>query len=370
MKAVRIFVIGLVGLALGLGACSPAAATPAATTQPLPAATQPAAPAEMAPMLTVMTHDSFAVSEGLVAAFEQENKVKVTFVKSGDTGGALNRAILSKDAPLADVFYGVDNTFLSRALQADIFEPYASPLLADIPAAFKLDAGNRALPVDYGDVCINYDKAYFAEKKLAVPQSLEDLLKPEYRGLLVVMNPATSSPGLAFLLATVAHFGPDKYLDYWKQLRANEVIVVNDWETAYYTNFSASSGKGPQPMAVSYASSPVAEVVFASTPLTEAPTSSIVAADTCFRQVEFAGILKGSKQRALAEKFIDFLLSPTFQEDVPLQMFVSPVNSKAKLPEVYQKHMQTPAQPAQLDPAQIMSNREAWIQAWDETVLR
>ena len=182
----------------------------------------------------------------------------------------LNQAILTKDAPLADVLFGVDNTFLSRALDADIFEAYQSPVLSEIPDEFKLDPSNRALPVDYGDVCINYDKNYFAENNLAVPQTLEDLAKPEYKDLLVVENPATSSPGLAFLLATLAHFG-DGYLDYWQSLKENGVVVVDGWETAYYTNFSASSGKGPQPMVVSYASSPAAEVFFASNPLTNLP---------------------------------------------------------------------------------------------------
>lgn len=320
--------------------------------------------------LTVMTHDSFAVSADVVTAFEQANNVKLTFLKSGDTGAALNKAILSKDAPLADIFYGVDNTFLSRALEAGIYEPYASPLLANIPAEFKLDPQNRALPVDYGDVCINYDRAYFSAHNLPIPQSLEDLTKPEYKDLLVVENPATSSPGLAFLLATVAHFGPDGYLNYWKSMRDNGVVVVDGWETAYYTNFSASSGRGPQPMVVSYASSPAAEVVFAETPLTESPTASLLGADTCFRQIEFVGILNGSKNRALAEKFVDFMLDVKFQEDMPLQMFVYPVNKDAGLPEEFVRYAQIPEQPARLDPAEIAANREKWISAWMEVVLR
>ncbi|MDI6770491.1 MAG: thiamine ABC transporter substrate-binding protein [Anaerolineales bacterium] len=320
--------------------------------------------------LTVMTHDSFAASADVVTAFEQANNVKVTFLKSGDTGAALNKAILTKDAPLADIFYGVDNTFLSRALEAGIYEPYASPLLANIPAEFQLDPQHRALPVDYGDVCINYDRAYFADHSLAVPQSLEELTRPEYKGLLVVENPATSSPGLAFLLATVKHFGSDGYLDYWRSLRVNGVVVVDGWETAYYTNFSASSGRGPQPMAVSYASSPAAEVVFAEMPLTESPTASILAPDACFRQVEFVGILNGTKNRSLAEKFVDFMLEVKFQEDMPLQMFVYPVNRDAGLPEEFVKYAQIPEQPARLDPAEIAANREKWIKAWTETVLR
>jgi thiamine transport system substrate-binding protein len=320
--------------------------------------------------LTVMTHDSFAVSQEVVQAFEQANNVRVTFLASGDTGAALNKAILSKDAPLADIFYGVDNTFLSRALEADIFESYQSPALANIPARFQLDPDHRLLPVDYGDVCINYDKAYFAGKNLPVPVVLEDLLMPEYNGLLVVENSATSSPGLAFLLATVARFGDPGYLDFWAALRDNGLVVVNDWETAYYTNFSASSGQGPQPMVVSYGSSPPAEVIFAETPLDDAPTASIVGPDTCFRQIEFVGILKGTQQRALGEKFVDFILSKQFQEDMPLQMFVFPVNPDANLPDEFVKYAQIPDQPAQLDPAVIAANRNKWIQAWTETVLR
>jgi thiamine transport system substrate-binding protein len=300
-----------------------------------------------------MTHDSFSVSEGVIAQFEDENNVKISFVKSGDTGAALNRAILSKDAPLADVFYGVDNTFLSRALEADLFEAYPSPLLEKIPAEFKPDSESRVLPVDFGDVCINYDKQYFKDKNLALPQSLQDLTKPEYRGLLAVENPATSSPGLAFLLATVAEFGEEGYLDFWKDLRANDLMVVNDWETAYYTNFSASTGKGAQPMIVSYGSSPAVEVVYAEQPLDDSPTASLVADGMCFRQVEFVGILKGTQHRDLAEKFIDFMLGVAFQEDMPLQMFVYPVNPEAKLPDVFVKYSQIPASPAMLTPEEI-----------------
>ncbi len=320
--------------------------------------------------LTVMTHDSFAASESVIAAFEQANNVKVVFLKSGDTGAALNKAILSKDAPLADVFYGVDNTFLSRALDAGIYEPYASPLLAKIPAAFQLDPQNRALPVDYGDICINYDKAWFAAHSLPVPASLEDLLKPEYASLLVVENPAVSSPGLAFLLATVKHFGPDNYLGYWQSLRANGVTVVDDWNTAYYTNFSGSSGRGPQPLVVSYSSSPAAEVIYASSPLTDAPTASILGPDTCFRQVEFVGILKGTSHLTLAQKFVDFMLGQQFQEDIPLQMFMYPVNADASLPPEFIQYAQTASQPATLDPAVIAANRDQWIADWTQAVLR
>ena len=319
--------------------------------------------------LTVMTHDSFAISEDLITGFEAEHNVTINFVRSGDTGSALNQAILSKENPLADVFYGVDNTFLTRALEEEIFSAYDSPMLSEIPERFKIDPNNFALPVDYGDVCINYDKSYFEENDLTVPTSLEELTEPEYEGLLVVENPATSSPGLAFLMATIAQFGEEAYLDYWESLDENGLVVVSDWETAYYTNFSGSTGQGPQPMVVSYGSSPAAEVVFAEQELEEAPTGSIIGPNTCFRQIEFVGILQGTVNRELAETFIDFMLSVPFQEDIPLQMFVFPVNQNAELPQVFVENVQIPDQPATLSSEVIDENREQWIDAWTDTVL-
>lgn len=339
------------------------------------ATTQPTAPGvEASPAgprsLRVMTHDSFAISEEVLRQFETENNATVQFIKSGDTGVSLNKAILSRENPLADVFYGVDNTFLSRALDEDIFEVYESPQLANIPAEFQLDPQHRALPVDYGDVCLNYDKDYFAQEGIAPPASLDDLLKPEYQGLLVVENPATSSPGLAFLLATIGVYGPDGYLEYWQGLVENDLLVVNDWETAYYTEFSGATGNGPRPIVVSYSSSPPFEIIYAETPIDEPSTAAVAADNTCFRQIEFVGILKGGENRDLAEKWVDFMLSIPFQEDVPLQMFVFPVNSQAKLEETFVKFLPTPGTTVQMDPQQIADQREQWLKDWTETVLR
>ena len=317
--------------------------------------------------LTVMTHDSFDASEEVIAQFEAETGATVRFLKSGDTGAALNQAILSKDAPLADVFYGVDNTFFGRAIKADIFEPYASLVLADIPDELELDPQHRLNPVDFGDVCLNYDKAWFQEKGLTPPATLEDLTKPEMKGLLVVENPATSSPGLAFLMATVGHFGEDGYRDFWAALRDNDVLVTAGWEDAYWGQFSAASD-GDRPIVVSYATSPAAEVYFSEGAYTEPPTGNVLGDGACFRQIELVGILKGAANRDLAEKWVDFMLSPAFQADIPLHMWVFPANPQAELPEVFQ-FAEAPPKPAQLSPEAIDQNREKWIEAWTETVL-
>lgn len=319
--------------------------------------------------LNVMTHDSFSVSESVIQAFEKENNVKVNFILSGDTGSALNQAILTKSAPLADIFFGIDNTFLSRGLNAGIFEPYQSPLLEAIPDEFQLDKTRQVTPIDFGDVCINYDKAFFTRNQLSIPQRLDDLLKQQYRGLLVVQNPAVSSPGLSFLLATIASYGDPGYLDFWRQLRANNVAVVNDWETAYYTNFSGSSGQGPQPMVVSYNTSPAAEVIFATARLDDSPTASLIGDGMCFRQIEFAGILKGTRNLPLARKFVDFMLSSLFQEDIPLKMFVFPVNPKAALPAEFVKYAQLPQKTSGLASDLIAANLDNWIAQWRKAVL-
>ena len=320
--------------------------------------------------LVVMTHDSFAISEETIAAFEEENNIDVVFLPSGDAGSALNRAILVKEAPIADILYGIDNTFLSRAIGENLFDAYNPPLLIEIPDAFKLDDQNRVVPIDYGDVCINYDKRFFRENNLEIPTSLDDLTNPEYANLLVVENPATSSPGLAFMLATIAEYGEQGYLDFWAGLKDNGVVIANDWGTAYYTNFSGSVGQGNQPMVVSYGTSPAAEVIFSEGELSESPTASLVGRNMCFRQIEFAGILKGSKNRALAEKFIDFMLSTHFQEDIPLNMFVFPVNKDAYISQEFLDHIQIPDHPAVIDIDEIAKSREVWIEAWRELMLR
>ena len=370
MKRLTLLLI-LIGLLLS--ACTPAGNT-TPTTAPTQAETKAPEPTEepVQTTLTVMTHDSFAVSAELVEAFQKTNNVTINFVKAGDTGSALNRIILTSlsGTPAADVFFGLDNTFLSRALENDLFIPYQAPALKDVPADLQLDADYRVVPIDFGDVCINYDKAYFEEKDIPLPESLVQLKDPVYEGLLAVENPATSSPGLSFMLATIAEFGEDGWLDWWAAMKENSVVIVSDWETAYYTNFSGSSGKGPQPMVVSYASSPAAELIYSDPKLDVSPTAFIIAPNTCWRQVEFAGILRGTKQQALAEKFIDFMLSPEFQADVPMQMFVYPVLSGVALPAEFEEAAQVPQDPAELDPALIAANREAWTKAWSDLMLK
>lgn len=321
--------------------------------------------------LTLASHDSFTASEEVLAQFQEENNVELQFLQLGDAGEALNKMILSKDAPLADVFFGVDNTFLSRALNAEIFEPYDAPALAQIPDVLKLDPENRLLPVDYGFVNLNADQGWFQENSIALPTSLEDLTQPEYADLLVVMNPATSSPGLAFLLATVAYFGEDGYLDFWQGLQDNGVLITSGWSEAYFEQFTVGSGgAGERPLVVSYTTSPPADVLYASDGRTEPASVNISPAGATFRQIEFVGIVSGTQNYEMATKLVDFLLGQPFQEDIPLQMFVYPANENAVLPDLFVQFGEGADEPAVVDPAAIEENREEWIQAWTDLMLR
>jgi thiamine transport system substrate-binding protein len=337
--------------ALALTACSRDVSEPANTQAP--------------EQITLLTHDAFAVSDGILQDFTNETGVEVKVLTSDDAGTMLNQAILTKDNPIADVMYGIDNTFLSRALSEGIFEPYTSSELGLVPQS--LQAGNQVTPIDYGDVCLNYDKAAF-DAGTPVPKTLQDLTDPTYKNMLVVEDPATSSPGLAFLLATIAKFGEGgdyTWQDYWRDLTANGVKVDAGWTEAYYSDFSAASD-GTRPLVVSYASSPPAEVYYSEVPLDEPPTG--VLTDGCFRQVEYAGILAGTAHPDAAGKLIDFMLSPEFQEDMPLNMFVFPARSDAALPSVFTEFAIVPDHPETMDPALIEQHREEWIQQWTEIV--
>lgn len=310
--------------------------------------------------VTLVTHDSFVIDDALLAEFEASSGLQVTVLAQGDAGAMVNQLLLTAGNPLGDAVFGIDNTFASRALDAGILAPYTSPAASNGAAAFGA-GDDRLTAVDYGDVCVNVDHSYFATKGLAEPVTFEDLAKPEYKDLLVVESPATSSPGLAFLLGTVAHFGEDGWQAYWTQLKDNGVKVTGGWADAYTVDFSGSSGKGARPLVVSYASSPPAEVPDGAT---TAPTGALL--DTCFRQVEYAGVLQDAGNPAGAQQVIDFLLSAEFQASVPDGMYVYPVDSAAPLPAAWQQFAPVATAPAEVDPAVIAANREAWISAWSD----
>jgi len=367
----RATVVVLIAASWSLAACGASATS--STTSPVATSSSAApatpVPASFAPTtVTLVTHDSFALTKSLLTDFTAKTGITIKLISQGEAGEVVNKAALTAGNPEGDVLFGVDNTLLSRALTADVFDPYVSPNAATVPAALSVATQNAVTPVDYGDVCINLDDAWFAKNKIAKPATLDDLAQPAYKDLLVVENAATSSPGLAFLLATVARYGEDGYSNYWKALRANGIKVVNGWTEAYEDTFSAG-GKGNRPIVVSYASSPPAEIVYASDPKPTKPSTSVMT-DGCFRQVEYAGVLRGTTNPLAARAVVDWLLSPAVQADVPLSMFVDPAVPGTPLPKVFTDFAAVPAAPLTLDPAVIDAKRSTWIETWDQVTLR
>ena len=324
--------------------------------------------------VTLVAYDSFPTKDTALNAaldeFTASTGIAVKIVTAGDAGTMLTKATLTAGNPEGDVMWGVDNTLLSAAIDNKVFDKYEPNGFNSISTRLtSLVPGHEMTPVDFGDVCINYDKAYFTEHDVQPPKTLDDLAKPEYKDLLVVENPSTSSPGLAFLMATIAHFGDDGWQPYWTSLRDNGVEVVDSWDTAYEDEFSGAAGsKGSKPLVVSYGSSPPAEVIFADPPRTDAPTA--VVDSTCFRQVEFTGVLRGTKHQAEARKLVDFLISERFQRELPLTQFVYPARTGIALPPEFTKYTVVPASTLTVDAATIAANRQKWQDEWTSIVLR
>lgn len=288
--------------------------------------------------ITVVVHDSVSISKELLTSFTKQTGVVVHLLKAGDAGAMTNKLVLTKDAPIGDAVYGIDNTFASLATKNGVID-------GDLTA------------IDYGDVCMNYDKTWFATNEQAAPSSIKDLIKPEFDGLTVIENPTTSSVGLAFLTATISAFGDSGWQGYWSSLKKNNVKVVSSWEDAYYTHFSGSSGKGKYPIVLSYSSSPADEVRDNG----ESQTEALL--DACYRQTEYAGVLAGAKNKAFADLFVKFLRSAEFQASLPGSMYVYPVIDSVKLPESWAQFAPTTDTPIGGD-LDVNTNREAWLKAW------
>jgi thiamine transport system substrate-binding protein len=327
----------------------------------------PAVHAQKVTTLRVLTHGSFDLPKELLAQFEKDAGVKLQIVKAGDAGEMTNKLILTRARPIADVVYGIDNTMLPRAMAAGVIEPYTGPASQRVSAA---TLGDGVVPVDYGYVSLNIDKAWFAQKGLALPATLEDLTRPEYARLLVVQNPATSSPGLAFLQATVAGLGEEAAFKWWGQMRANGMKVVKGWTEAYYTEFTRNGGT--RPIVVSYASSPAAEVFYAKEKISVSPTANLFLKGSVFRQVEGVALVKGGKPaaREAAGLFIEFLRSGPVQQALQTSMWMFPAEFGAARVDVMKLHANEPTAFDNPGAAEASAKSKAWLQRWTRTVLK
>lgn len=348
----------ILGTALLLAACGSSGAS--STTSARPTSSGPVT-------VRLLTHDSFALSKSLLSGFTARTGITIEIVAVGDAGELVNRAVLSSGKPEGDALFGVDNTLLSRAVNANVFDPYVSPEASHVRPELAAAGSGIVTPIDDGDVCVNVDDAWFSARGLTPPKTLDDLIKPDYAGLLVTENPATSSPGLAFVLATIARYG-DGWRDYWAKLRANGAIAVNGWTEAYTGEFSGAGNPGSRPLVVSYSSSPPAEIIYAADPAKASVTTSSMT-DGCYRQIEFAGVLAGAEHPDAARTVIDWMLSPEVQADVTMSMFVYPAREGIALPKVFTDHVTRPENPEELPAEEVGANQQMWLNDWTETFV-
>lgn len=315
--------------------------------------------------VVLVTHDSFAIPDELQQQFEDESGYELVIRASGDAGALTNRLVLTKSDPLGDVVFGIDNTFGSRAIDEGVLTPYAASL-PDGAEGYALpgDSEQHLTPIDTGNVCINIDDTWFAEKQVTPPATLDDLIKPEYRDLLVLPGATTSSPGLAFLLTTIAAYGEDGWQEYWASLLSNGAKITEGWSDAYEVDFTQGGGGGSRPIVLSYDSSPAFTVDG------EGGTTTSALLQTCFRQIEYAGVLAGADNPEGAEALVDFMLSREFQEALPDAMYVFPVDAEAELPADWAQFTEQPEEPYALEPADIAENREEWLRAWSDIISR
>lgn len=311
--------------------------------------------------VVLVTYESFALPKSAAAAFRKQTGARIRVVDTGDAAEMLTKALLSAGAPEGDVIFGIDNTLVTRALNSDLLVGMDPESTALVPPEFRLTgkAADKLVAVDHGDVCMNLDPSWFADRNLTPPSSLEDLAAPAYKGLTVISSPVTSSPGLAMLIGTVAEFGTSGWEGYWRRLKANDVLVRPSWSDAYYNDYTVSGGG--RPIVLSYASSPPAEVVFSEGKRTE-PVSTVMGA-SCVSQVEYAGILRGARHPELAAKLIRFMLSPDWQVELPLSNFVYPVTD-VDLPSEFRRWAPAVPDPLSLPTEQIDSNRDKWVEKW------
>ncbi len=360
MKSITPAVVAAIATATAAAALSACAPTSGGTDDAGAASpTGTAAPRQV----VLATHDSWYVPKRTIKAFEQASGFTVKVVSIGDAGALTNKLVLTADRPIADAVYGIDNTFATRAVEGGVLADYTSPTVPASAARYDLDGdgGKQLTPVDWGDVCVNVDDRWFAEHRLAPPTTLDDLLDPQYKDLFVTPAASTSSPGFAFLLATIGTYGADGWKDYWTRLMANGARVVSGWSDAYEVDFTAGGGGGDRPIVLSYNSSPPFTIPKGA----QKPTTHALL-DTCFRQVEYAGVLDHAANPTGARALVDFLTSRTFQSILPDNMYVFPVDDAAPLPPLWKRWAVPATDPVEVDPADVDAHRDEWIRQWSD----
>ncbi len=313
--------------------------------------------AQEAQTLVVYATDSFLSEWGpapqVFPKFEEKYGIKIESRQVGSAGEIVNLVIMDKGKQSADIIIGADNNLLSTLLDNDVLAPYKPAGIEKVKDELLFDKTYHLIPYDYSFFALVYD----SNKIKNPPKSLDDLLKPEYKKSLIIMDPRTSSPGLGFLMWTVKCKG-EGYKDYWKKLMPNILTVSESWSSGYglFTN-------GEAPMVTSYTTSPAYHVEYDKIE----NIKTVLFDEGNYMQTEGAGILKNAPHMDAAKKFMDFILSEDFQKEIPLTNWMYPVTD-IPMPASY-KSAPVSDKPLLLEPKEISKNMDSWLNGWLESTL-
>lgn len=274
--------------------------------------------------LVVYTYDSLLpLVKIALPIFEEKYGVTVEVRSYGDAGAVLSKVIAEGAKSDVDIVIGIDNILAKRALTEDIFLPYKSENADKISdESLVFDKSWRLTPYDFGSLAIVYDPEELGTLEM---DGLINLTDKKFKKNLIIQDPRTSSTGLAFLVWTyTAH--KDDFDEFWRKLKPSILTVTMGWDDAF-EKFEA----GEAPMMVSYATDGAYSYEYYG----ETKYKAIIPGNVGYGQIEGAGIVKWTDEETLAKKFIDFILSPEFQSNIPLNQWMFPV-VEVQLPKSFE----------------------------------
>ncbi|HPO26630.1 MAG TPA: thiamine ABC transporter substrate-binding protein [Petrotogaceae bacterium] len=304
--------------------------------------------------LNVYVYESLNwIEDKLIGTFESSNNCKVNVVRLGDAGNMVARLKLEKKNPKADVVIGLDQSLSMSAISEGLLQPYISPMLSKLrDPNLIFDKDYYVTPFDYGAIAFVYDPSKLSK----IPEKMEDI--SAYKNSLIIQDPKSSSTGQALLIWTIALYN-DSWTDFWKKMKPAVLTVTPSWDDAF-----SKFEQGEAPIMLSYATDGAYSYHY----YQSTKYKAFIPKDGAYVQIEGAGIVKGSKNKQLAQKFIDFLLSDEFQQEVALNQWMFPVTD-VKLPEAF-KYAVVPEKILSVDIKAISSQMDKYIKTWEEIMYK
>lgn len=329
--------------------------------------------------LKILTYDIAAFSDDMLTNFTEQTGFAVELVYTDDAGGILEIMLQTQGSPQVDLAVGLDNTYLQTALDFCLLTVNNVDTSNVDPNVMALYDGPKAVPFDQGHVCLNYDESVVDGENLTEPQTLWNLTESQWTDKTVFPSPLTSSPGRAFMVATIDYFENDldpntTAFDWWKAMADNGATFTSGWTEAYEIHYSGGYGAwvdghlGDAAMTVSYCHSPGVEAYYGGN---WTSSTSLVLPRATFHQVEYGGLVNGGGNQEAANAFLTFLLSEDINRNMPENNLMQSVLNNATWPEEegYRYHTDLPTLNANITTERIGQEMDDWLMAWTNATV-